>query len=366
MTLSASNALERLFKLRSLTTTYYYSHLYPYGLFCSSQPSRTAMPFEYAFRVNGPTNTRPQAATLRSCSQCNKPEQGRNILRRCGRCIDTIYCGKDCQRRAWHDHKLLCRPNTVLPPLVARMMDLKCRLLQHRSYKAILKNLEYFLEAHSWTLEAIVKLAAHLHGVDRLTSDPQVFNVVLRRPSGSARSHRGTPTDRLGVKSFYFRPLSDYLSQPAQRSAWEDKSSARRSLLFKNIKYGGPDFVTILHVCLCMDGLPQLERIIYVPVYRWSRTPVPSETTLRDAQSFCLASINNGFPLRCVLDVNPDVPLPGRFARRNGCWTWEPFFSSWDQYSPSPRTHKALDDALASFKSGLSPTDLVRVILKVS
>ena len=43
-----------------------------------------------------------------SCSHCGK--QGDAALRRCSRCKQASYCGADCQREAWRQHKELCAP----------------------------------------------------------------------------------------------------------------------------------------------------------------------------------------------------------------------------------------------------------------
>ncbi|KAI0737892.1 hypothetical protein C8Q80DRAFT_281317 [Daedaleopsis nitida] len=313
------------------------------------------------YTFDGPIQPRaplPSRATLRSCSHCGRPEQERNMLRKCGGCESALYCRKECQRRAWHGHKSLCRAVTDIPAAVSRLMNLKCKQLQYGSHNAFAKNKEYFLRAHLWTIEVIARIAAHIHGTDRLVSDPQVLFIVLKRLPGEARSRPVTPTDRLGVKSLHFHSLPDYLSQPDNRRAWDSKTPQRQYMENQFAKHGGPHFATILHTCLYVDDLPSLRRTICFPVYRWAETPVPSELMFRDAQSFCFASINDGFPLRCVLDLNPRIPLPGRFVRRDGCWTWEPLFSSWDEYSPSLGTHKALDDAFALFKSELSPSGL--------
>ncbi|KAF8162110.1 hypothetical protein BJ912DRAFT_1006650 [Pholiota molesta] len=42
-----------------------------------------------------------------SCSVCNKPESEAEI-KRCGRCRDRFYCGRECQAADWKTHKPKC------------------------------------------------------------------------------------------------------------------------------------------------------------------------------------------------------------------------------------------------------------------
>ncbi|KAJ1477722.1 hypothetical protein T484DRAFT_1820172 [Baffinella frigidus] len=53
------------------------------------------------------------SATSGSCSHCGK--QG-VALKRCARCLETSYCGAECQKAAWKGgHKMACMP-PLLPP----------------------------------------------------------------------------------------------------------------------------------------------------------------------------------------------------------------------------------------------------------
>ncbi|DBA01762.1 TPA: hypothetical protein N0F65_010172 [Lagenidium giganteum] len=45
---------------------------------------------------------------LRRCAKCDKKAPKGGELKRCTRCKCTFYCGADCQRSHWKDHKLSC------------------------------------------------------------------------------------------------------------------------------------------------------------------------------------------------------------------------------------------------------------------
>lgn len=49
-----------------------------------------------------------QAATIPSCSKCNRQQQEGRPLQRCSRCEEVIYCSRECQVADWENHKPLC------------------------------------------------------------------------------------------------------------------------------------------------------------------------------------------------------------------------------------------------------------------
>ncbi|KAF9475461.1 hypothetical protein BDN70DRAFT_840872 [Pholiota conissans] len=67
-----------------------------------------------------------------SCSVCNKPGSNGVDIKRCGRCRDRFYCGRDCQASDWPTHKRTCgaiSPRSENAPLIPKWYDKyrKCR-----------------------------------------------------------------------------------------------------------------------------------------------------------------------------------------------------------------------------------------------
>ncbi|GLE02220.1 hypothetical protein PINS_up011058 [Pythium insidiosum] len=49
---------------------------------------------------------------LRRCAHCDKKAPKGSELKRCTRCKCTFYCGAECQRAHWKDHKISCVPQS--------------------------------------------------------------------------------------------------------------------------------------------------------------------------------------------------------------------------------------------------------------
>ncbi|KAF9475463.1 hypothetical protein BDN70DRAFT_883662 [Pholiota conissans] len=67
-----------------------------------------------------------------SCSVCNKAQSTEVDIKRCGRCRDRFYCGRDCQLSDWPTHKRTCgaiTPRSSDSPRAPRWYDKhrKCR-----------------------------------------------------------------------------------------------------------------------------------------------------------------------------------------------------------------------------------------------
>jgi hypothetical protein len=49
-----------------------------------------------------------RVATPRTCDMCGRQETGSVLLKRCGRCLVTMYCSRECQKKSWKSHKKVC------------------------------------------------------------------------------------------------------------------------------------------------------------------------------------------------------------------------------------------------------------------
>ncbi|KAF9475465.1 hypothetical protein BDN70DRAFT_840879 [Pholiota conissans] len=67
-----------------------------------------------------------------ACSVCNKTQSQETDIKRCGRCRDRFYCGRDCQVSDWPTHKRTCgavAPRSTNAPRTPMWYDKyrKCR-----------------------------------------------------------------------------------------------------------------------------------------------------------------------------------------------------------------------------------------------
>ena len=56
-----------------------------------------------------PLPTEPSTMTQDECSFCKRKS---DTMKKCTRCGEAQYCGKECQRKHWKDHKAVCKPST--------------------------------------------------------------------------------------------------------------------------------------------------------------------------------------------------------------------------------------------------------------
>ena len=85
-----------------------------------------------------------------TCSHCGKKDVA---LKSCSRCLQTSYCGAECQRAAWKGHKMTCVKTTCAPPLPLRnVWDLVLEARNREDWKGVLKwegRMEEFLAQQS-------------------------------------------------------------------------------------------------------------------------------------------------------------------------------------------------------------------------
>ncbi len=188
---------------------------------------------------------------------------------------------------------------------------------------------------------------------------PRFLRFKLRElPSADTRGS-GNPATRFMLvdhsfddmkKSMRERPLFWQRAEPMRKEAIR--------MFSRDSTYGGP-----LAVEYYVPGSDVSGVVEWYPLARPLPTPLhdPATTTavLNDLITFCVDSINLGFPLRFT-KVGDPTPRPGRYVRSGKNWRFEELFSDWSRYRPGQ--HRNLDYALSRIKSGRSVSRLFYVL----
>ncbi|KAI1784213.1 hypothetical protein LXA43DRAFT_1101617 [Ganoderma leucocontextum] len=101
---------------------------------------------------------------------------------------------------------------------------------------------------------------------------------------------------------------------------------------------------------------PQFYPCIPMPLPQSDEEIAILRSIIEDTITLAKASINADMALRCTPEDNLwELPLPGRFVRRNKTWIWEPSFSDWAAFLRGGHTCREVDllkDTIARLKSG--------------
>ena len=222
-------------------------------------------------------------------------------------------------------------------------------------------------EAHRCALQACLDVKVIQGCGVNMLENPQKLVCMTLVPRTSLRlPATRNPSLVFQLRSLTLMNLEDHFQkEPGYREDWARGAPIRASLCdrFKH----HPLFVGQVPVLLRVQGL-SLTQFVYYPQYRAHPDlhstaallePVRAEI-LKDIFTLAKASINGDFPLRKPGNDETCWALPGRFVRSNGAWTWQPFFSDWDQYRSGQ--HRVLDETLVSLRSGLPPTELLAAL----
>ncbi|TFK63418.1 hypothetical protein BDN72DRAFT_902446 [Pluteus cervinus] len=107
------------------------------------------------------------------CHFCAKPKKQGGTLFRCAGCQDGFYCSKECQRKAWPDHKLRCQ-------IHQRARDANPTILDQ--YKL----LSSFMNKHRYTLTQAGFCALDLRNHPENAQDRALVVLVRQRPAKRA------------------------------------------------------------------------------------------------------------------------------------------------------------------------------------
>ena len=202
-----------------------------------------------------------------------------------------------------------------------------------------------FAEAHDFALKTIAKLHVMQHGGNEWSRTPQKLLTFYLESNTSLGSHRN-PSRTFKLKGCQFSVLRDIFAQfPPAAADWAQTEPNRNAIQAAYSRK--PAFVCVLPVRLVVEGV-NTGRMLFYPLFRpetsADETPMEKVTILSDVLKWFMGSINAGFPLQLITHADNRVPLPGRFTRSHGSWTWGRFFSDWNEYRRG--IHKGLDSAI--------------------
>ncbi|KAI9059707.1 hypothetical protein FKP32DRAFT_1760766 [Trametes sanguinea] len=309
---------------------------------------------------------------LRRCHKCGGDERPMQKLKRCAGCEFAVYCSRECQKAAWPDHKKVCRRELVsdVPRALQKLLlDAEVRPYGYQSSSAFITGLkEWAAQANPWALHACVDICVLLIGgidFDKLEPD---YTLHLKM---KCNTRAGQPASGRNPASAFRYLLersyeADY-SQESRTSSTNNKSWPAEDRKRAGDSYRashGDTFRSLLPVYLNCDNVSTGVTLNY-PLFHHVGAKHPLDQASRDVLTDMLLlaqrSSSFGFPLRFP-QVGADrlIPLPGHFMRRQGNWIWEPYFMKWEDYSPTSTEYPGLHETIASFKTGLSPKEILK------
>ncbi|KAI0688304.1 hypothetical protein C8T65DRAFT_589623 [Cerioporus squamosus] len=304
-------------------------------------------------------------SALRRCYHCGRSSQteGENFrLRRCGGCMTSRYCSKDCQKADWNKHKIHCRTTVefAAEPETATAINEELQSLGFSSFHGFAEAFTEFLDAHDWALKACAKAFVLMEGGIEWSQNPQKMLWITLAPASSPGVPARRNTSRiLKFKYHEFINLEEKFAEiPETGLKWAEYESERQAA---HRRYSiHPSYVGLLPVMYEVQGV-NMTQSLYYPLYRPTRNTtcaqISKRLTLGDILTLCIGSINEGFPLRPIDDASPLLAFPGQYVRDQGTWTWRPFFADWNRYRRG--AFKALDETLSRMEVGVTVPELI-------
>ncbi|KAI1783175.1 hypothetical protein LXA43DRAFT_1067907 [Ganoderma leucocontextum] len=308
---------------------------------------------------------------LRACVSCGRsPEDGLKLKKCTGCAVAPIYCSKQCQKNDWPIHNNTSLANT---PCTAPE-----ELHGFGSLDELTQTFHDYLSTHEWALEAALKVSTFLrydfgrtqqpdHTVLRFRFNHTVLRFRFTRTTTKARS-------RNPARAFTFTDLSWHEACDAKRIdtfvAMRTSSLAAYRRVFSDDGHPPPPDSTVLALFTLEGAVRSHDTLQCFPWYQ----PLPGgvgctegervRAPLKDLLQICTASLNTQFPLRNVRTAEMGVPVPGRYARVNRKWVWQPLFTSWVDYLMG-RTDCGPLVVLEGLTSGLLPHHLLSLYYNI-
>ncbi|EIW60864.1 uncharacterized protein TRAVEDRAFT_71120 [Trametes versicolor FP-101664 SS1] len=307
---------------------------------------------------------------LRRCSWCGEAEKPSQKLKKCAACEYVMYCSKQCQKSAWSDHRGSCQYMSQ----GAKNMDPKSEAELHpfgfANFVAFSRAINDWMEAHMWALQTSAQVYILMLGGVKFLKIPPIymthFDVVCHTTPGLTPAERN-PALAFSVRTQDVINIAEWIAfDPANADYWRGTDPEREQLAQLMEQRIGSAFACVMCALFKCERITMANTLNFPILHVRKRLPLDkaSMDILEDVLVLCRGTINSGFPLRSLEGGDSAIPLPGRFARKAGRWTWEPLFADWDEYSPTSKEYEGLHVALGGDrKTQLSPKQLLSALL---
>ncbi|TFK88734.1 hypothetical protein K466DRAFT_585277 [Polyporus arcularius HHB13444] len=285
---------------------------------------------------------------LHLCTYCGKPPVSGEQLKRCSGCFaGPVYCGAPCQAADWITHRTAYHGISRDSDFYKSVMEPSAQMLGYESAYALSRGMSEYLEAHKWTLAALIKAYTLLHfGVWQFAASFPADKVLLLELVSLGPDRN--PAEGFRLVSAHWRTVGEWLREADIPSDLHDPEVSKAFVRAKKATHSHfaarARYVGVLPVCFTIGGFP-LVFWRMVPQYTPSNPMAPLteipwvKKTMNDMTVFCLWCINHQVvlrPPRTVDATRPTPAVPGRLVRVRGSWRWRPFFTQWTDLSEDP------------------------------
>ncbi|KAI1783166.1 hypothetical protein LXA43DRAFT_1047776 [Ganoderma leucocontextum] len=305
------------------------------------------------------------------CHHCKKWRGEVGKLKRCAGCKVVAYCGKECQKAAWPEHKQVCR-KAIPAAETGALIDF--RELGYLTPISLHQGVCDWMEAQHWVLVTLIDALILLDGgIDYNISHPRGVVVILEALPKTDDLDPARAFKLLGAE------VDDHDRYPGLVAGWRNLTAvckeARKTLtpIFESSGLtlestpGGATFVTVFPVMYVVQDTGMMaghkhilfrRRIQHVPRPDVLEDP-RTRAALEDIAQLCMYLAGSEMVLRAAEGPSPEgLPDVGQMVRAKSKkgWKWEAVPWEWDTWTVSPTE--------VSMGSGLSPKKLLTVLDK--
>ncbi|KAH9848254.1 hypothetical protein C2E23DRAFT_464732 [Lenzites betulinus] len=281
-----------------------------------------------------------------SCSHCRKTKRSHGVkLKRCTRCLDVLYCSKECQVEHWRVHKEMCRPAEKRGNLANRLRAYGVSTTAELAAAAV-KWVETHNEAFCDLISATVVLNGGVQA--NLTASGRTLLILL--DVGLCHKRDGNPAATFTLPQLHVESDADDVGP-----LYKDWPSIHKSAMEMFLSVPSPTFAGVMPVVFIILDTGVVLRH-YWPIYKiFGRdSDNPDDETRVICEDICVMihdTISNGLVLKTT-EKRSLVPEIGELVRSEQTqWVWKQLLS-WDRY--------ALESGEAGVvrKSGLHPHEI--------